>query len=422
MKKIKISKETARDLAINAQLLDRDTTLPAGKQGILQTIEKLGYVQIDTIAAVRRSHHHTLWIRRNDYDEELLHELQSRDRAIFEYWGHAMSYLPMSDYPFCLPRMNNFRNPSGRWARHQLDKYGHLAETVLERIWKEGPLSAKDFEAAGKRGGTWWDWKPAKFVLEFLFWRGDLMIAERRNFQKIYDLTERVLPGHINTALPDDDELGQFFVRRGLSAYGVATEKDLCKYMQPDAGRDSDWLAVGEKVILKSLRNLLEAGEVLPVSLEGDEKNVYYSLRQSLENHQNTGSDVPRVSLLSPFDNLIIHRDRVKRLFDFEYSLECYLPEAKRKYGYFVFPILWGNDLVGRLDPRADRARQVLNIRNLVFEPGFENLNEFLPEFAKKLWKFARFNGCEKIEIEKAYPLKLKKVLPPLLKKHGAGG
>lgn len=395
MKTARLSKLEARALALRAHLLDGGAIVPPGKDGVVRIIDQLGYVQIDTIAAVKRSHHHTIWTRHSDYREEQLHDLQARDRLVFEYWGHAMSYLPMSDYRFCLPRMQNFRNPRHAWVSQRLEGCTHLLEPVLERIRKEGPLTAKDFTASEEeKRGTWWDWKPAKFALEFLFWRGDLMIAERRNFQKVYDLTERVLPAHVDSTMPTDEEVGRFLVRRALKACGVARLKDIQGYLQPAGARDSDWQATDARVIVQAVRELTDAQEILPVTIEADDDTVWYALAGSVENPPVVQPSP--VFLLSPFDNLIIRRQWLEKLFGFDYTLECYLPEAKRQYGYFVFPILWGDRLVGRLDPKADRQTKNLIIKNLVFEPGFEVSDEFLARFREALTAFARFNGCRK--------------------------
>ncbi len=416
MKKINLSLKQARQIVLKAQLLDGRTALPSGKEGIAQTIDGLGYVQIDTISVIKRSHHHTLWIRRDDYDENMLHDLQAEDRLVFEYWTHAMSYLPMSDFRYSLPRMRNFKNPTSPWARHQWQKSGHLVESVLERIRKEGPLSSKDFASSEKKGGTWWDWKPAKVALELLFWRGDLMITERQNFQKIYDLTERVLPDHIDTTMPNDDELGRFFVIRALSALGIAGQTDIQRYMQPGTARDSGLQIAGKNIIEKALRDLLDAKEVISVILEKNENTVYYALSDAFQNiiHQKETTD--GVFLLSPFDNLIIQRQRTKRIFGFDYALECYVPVEKRKYGYFVLPILWGDRFVGRLDPKSDRKTKTLVVRSLVFEPSFKSFDTLLPLLAQRFVDFARFNGCEHIAFEKVSPKKYGAPLKRLVK------
>lgn len=412
-----ISLELARRLVLDSQYLDGNTPLPDGKEGIAQTIEKLGYVQIDTIAVVERAHHHTLWTRHANYDPEMLHELQAKDRRVFEYWGHAMSYVPMKDYRYYLPRMRNFLESESNWAKDRLDKAQHAMEPVLERIRKEGPLTSKDFEPPpGRKGGTWWDWKPAKLALELLFWQGRLMISERRKFQKVYDLTERVLPENVDTRYPDDDELGRFFVHGALSAYGVAQEKEIQVFLQPGAARDSIFQAAGRVVISNSLRELVDAGEVSPLKIKEDGNSEYYVLTETLEKTAHHQTAPAQVFLLSPFDNLIIQRDRTKRLFGFDYSLECYTPASKRKYGYFVLPILWGDKLIGRLDPKAERKKKTLIIRNLIFEPDFNTFEEFLPAFAAKLKKFARFNQCEEVVFERVSPAGIKTAIKRLIK------
>ncbi|MGD9487339.1 MAG: winged helix-turn-helix domain-containing protein [Calditrichaceae bacterium] len=409
METISIPLEKARNLILKSQLLDGAETLPEGRQGILHIINKLGYVQIDTIAIIKRAHHHTFWTRALDYHENMLHDLQTTDRAVFEYWGHAMSYLPMSDYRFFLPRMKNFENPSSKWAKHQFQQSGHLLQPVLERIRDEGPLSSKDFShPSDKKGGTWWDWKPAKVALELLFWRGDLMITERKNFQKIYDLTERVLPSTLNVTMPDKEELGRFLVKRALSAFGVANAGEIQKYLQPETSRDSDLQVANKDVLKTAINHLLEEKEITPIKIEGIDNSVFYAQSAALKYSAHLQSDPPRIHLLSPFDNLIIQRDRLKSLFGFDYTLECYLPEKKRKFGYFTLPILFGERFVARLDPKADRKKKTLLIQNLVFEPHFNEYDKFFAVFANKLAEFARFNVCESIQFEKVSPAKIK--------------
>ena len=416
MKKTKISLKQARRIALKAQLLDGGVKLTKGKEGVAQTIEKLGYVQIDTIAVIERAHHHTLWSRRADYTPEMLHELQTKDRRVFEYWGHAMSYLPMSDYRYFLPKMRNFENPRSKWAEISLAKCGHLMQPVLERIRKEGPLCSRDFKPPpGKKRGNWWDWKPAKIALEMLFWRGDLMVTERRNFQKVYDLTARVLPGHVDTSIPGDDETGQFLVQRALSANGILQEKEILSFLQPNAGRDSDLRVANSDIILNSLHGLIDAGQVTPLKIAGENDADYYALSKIFEKSTKSVKRQPRVFILSPFDNLIIQRKRIKNLFGFNYSLECYVPASKRKFGYFTLSILWGENFVGRLDSKADRKKKAFIVRKLAFESTLKDLNVFLPAFAKKLTDFARFNRCDRIQLVKVTPSKIKADLKRLL-------
>jgi uncharacterized protein YcaQ len=241
-------------------------------------------------------------------------------------------------------------------------------------------------------------------ALDVLFWRGELMVAERRNFQKVYDLTERVLPEDVDTRVPTEDELGDFAVRRALASHGIAQERDMWNYLG----------VAGKRSIARTLAGLVDSGEVEVVSVEGIDAE-YYALSGTIDRVGALTATSPEVHLLSPFDNLIIQRDRVSRLFGFDYALECYTPAAKRVYGYFVLPILWGEEFVGRLDPKADRKKKVLIVRNLLFEPGFDPFGAFLPAFAGKLAEFARFNGCERVQFEQVAPAELEEALAPLL-------
>lgn len=394
-------------MALDAQGLYGDSKHPKGKEGIARTIEHLGYIQIDTISVIERAHHHTLWTRKSDYHFEMLHELQAADRRIFEYWGHAASYLPMSDYRFYKPRMRRFEQPKSAWAAQCIKEHGHLMQGILKRIRAEGPLSSKDFKPpADTKRGDWWSWKPAKVALELLFWKGDLMISERRHFQRLYDLTERVLPESIDTRIPDDDELGDFLVHRALSAHGVAREREI-----------RDHIRGAEKgIISKSLARSVDAGDVVPVTFEGDPQNQYFALPKMIKRAQRIKQRDPRLFLLSPFDNFIIQRERLQSLFSFDYTLECYVPAAKRKYGYFVLPILWGEEFIGRIDPVADRKAKKLTIRKMILEADRGKIGDFFPCLAKTLVDFSRFNHCDEILIENIRPAGLKRRLMKLIK------
>jgi len=277
-------------------------------------------------------------------------------------------------------------------------------DEVLNRIRKEGALASKDFVPPhGTVRGTWWDWKPSKRALEILFWQGDLMISERKNFQKIYDLTERVLPQDTNTTRPSDAELGNFHVRRALNGLGVARPKEI---------RDAFHI-VDLSRISQTLREMEQSGDVVRLRIEGLD-GFYYALPETLEHEQSSVSN--EAHILSPFDNLTIQRDRMKRLFGFEYTIECYLPAAKRHYGYFVLPILWKDALIGRLDAKADRKTRTLIVKKLWFEPSAEAVDEALPSLSEALAQFTRFNGCETIEIQTITPGGHKRSLKALVK------
>jgi len=390
-----ISQKTARRMVLHAQLLDGKTKIKRGKEGIAQTVEHLGYVQIDTISVIERAHHHVLWTRVPGYKPEHLHKAHAIDRTIFEYWGHAASYLPMSDYRFYIPMMRSFHNPSGAWWRGWGEKYGAYIDPVLKRIREEGPLAARDFEnPGGKRKGPWWDWKPAKAALEMLFWRGELMIRERSGFERIYDLTERVLPAGTDTRPPAPGELGRFIVTRALNALGIASEKEIREYIR-----------IGDKgIIAGALGEMLAAAEIVQLNVEG-QPGAVYALPPFLEKVSSFRAAAPRVRLLSPFDNLVTSRSRLKQRFDFDYTLECYVPKNKRRHGYYVLPILFNENIVGRLDPKADRPDKTFRVRRLVVDGEFQD--GLIAELGRALGDLARFNGCESVVLENVLPKKL---------------
>ncbi len=389
----KIPLKLAKRMALRSLLLDGRTKVRAGKGGVAEVVGRLGYVQIDTISVIERAHHHVLWTRMPGFRPEHLRQALAKERTVFEYWGHAASYLPMKDYRFYLPMMKSFYDPKNSWFRGWGDKYGGLLEPVRKRIREEGPLAARDFEHRGGRKGPWWDWKPAKAALELLFWRGELMIRERRGFERIYDLTERVLPPWTDTRMPTDDELGRFVVRRALGALGVANEREIRDYIRIG----------GRLVVARALDEMQAAGEIVRLVVEGW-KGPAYAFPAALEEGSRLRAGTPRVRLLSPFDNLAIFRLRLKERFGFDYAFECYVPKHKRSHGYFVLPILFGENLVGRLDPKADRADRKLIVRNLVIEPQFASTEGLVPELSRALQDFAHFNGCDEFVLENVRP------------------
>ena len=393
----RLSLDTFRPLILHAQLLDGRMSLGTGKEGAARVVERLGYVQIDTISRVERAHHHTLWSRVPGYQPGMVEELQAVDKRVFEYWGHEASYLPMQDYRYNLPRMRNFSDPAVGWHRQLREKYQHLTPQILERIKREGPLGSKDFEKpGGGRQGGWWDWKPAKTALELLFWQGKLMVSERRGFQRVYDLTERVLPDWVDTREPDEIELAQFYVRRALQSQVVARAREIQLHLG----------GATAALVKKGLETLMESGEVRLLELAEDPRQPYFALSEKL--NEKTKMSTPRVHILSPFDNVLIQRERTRRLFQFDFALECYLPAEKRKTGYFLLPILWGERFVGRMDAQADRKRKTLILHNLVLEKDMNKPEDFLLSFAEELNGYMKFNGCQHIEVLRTRPVNLK--------------
>lgn len=394
-----LSRAQARQILVAAQGLQANWRLPAGSEGAAQVVERLGYVQIDTIAVIERAHHHVIWTRFPGYATTHLDELLSRDRRVFEYWAHAAAYLPMRDYRFYLPRIRYYAEEHR--ARHWLAENRTLARKVLARIAAEGPLGTADFEQRGEKRGPWWDWKPAKRALEYLFWTGKLMIAGRRNFQRLYDLSERVLPPGLDTSPPRADESARFVARRALQTQGLTTLR-LKDEGLSEPGR-----------VARAFAELTEAGEAVAVQVEGQATEVFYAAKPLL------AAPRPRrrhLHLLSPFDNLVIDRRRTEAFFDFRYRLECYTPAPKRQYGYFALPILWGDQLVGRLDPKAERRDGVFRVKALALEPGFGADGAFFAALAAKLRSFAAYHDCAEVVVDATRPAGARAALRQALK------
>ncbi|MBC7004662.1 YcaQ family DNA glycosylase [Photobacterium sp. BZF1] len=364
----------ARKLVLLSQGLPAKSQKGSAYAKTLSAFNRIGYVQIDTISVVQRAHHHTLWSRNPDYQLTHLEQLVS-DKQAFEYWSHAASYLVMEDYRFSLPRKLAIR--SGE-QNHWFKKDPKLMANVLKRIELDGPLMAKDFESKlAKRTG--WESKPTKQALEMLYMQGDLMITERRQFHKVYDLTERVLPAHIDTRVPTEQEHARYLVVSFLKAHAIGTLQEIT------------YLLKGVKAqVAIALLELQENGEIEKVKVSNLE---YYVLQESLALLDQRLSR-KTAKILSPFDNLLIQRGRASSIFNFDYQLECYVPAAKRKFGYFCLPILWDGRLVARADCKVDKKTSRLDVIHLFLESSLKAKEAFIEALDQELQAFAAFNQC----------------------------
>ncbi|MFT5697663.1 MAG: hypothetical protein ACI8ZB_000511 [Desulforhopalus sp.] len=379
-----LSIQQARKLVLLSQRLPPAKPNGGAIAATLSAIEHLGYIQIDTISAIQRAHHHTLWNRNPRYKTSHLDQLIA-DKQVFEYWSHAASYLPMRDYRYNLPR--KLAIASGD-QNHWYERDAQLMKLVLRRITTEGPLMAKDFEHTGKKSGEWKS-KPAKRALEYLFMQGDLMVPCRVNFHKVYDLTERVLPEDTDTTLPSPVECARFLTTRYLEVNGIGLSREIAYLLKNT-----------KKLVTKTLLEMVLSGELLEVSVG---EMTYYTLPSSLD-LLSKPLRRSKLKILSPFDNLLIQRKRIQTLFNFDYLLECYVPEPKRQYGYFSLPILWDGELVARMDCKADRKKSLLHIHHLVLEPGLSKIDEFILALCKELTSFLKFNTCTTILLHRTSP------------------
>jgi uncharacterized protein len=381
---VSLSLAEVRAIVLRSQgLADSESPFGLGKAAVLKAIQHLGYVQVDPISVIQRAHHHVLWSRVPDYRPDMLHELQDSDAAVFEYWNHAASYMPTRDYKFSLPLMRKYRG-----QLHWSDESPELRKSMrrmLTLIRMNGPLMISDVESKGSAEG-WSGTSPGKIerrALHELWMRGDIMIRSRRGVQKVFDLSPRVLPAGTDLKFPPKREAAAFHVRRALRALGVATRQEL-HYLK-DAGQAEDARA--------ALSTLVNRGEAVELQVADFPQMPLFALREALELNAPLKNSVVR--FLSPFDNLTIQRKRMKWLFDFDYTVEIYVPASQRKYGYFVLPILWGDRVIGRMDAKANRPEQQLVILNLIFESTFPGLNAVKPAFVEALTRFTRFQQCD---------------------------
>lgn len=376
MKNEVISVTDARYLALSSQMLIGTSGFES-KKDLLAIITRLGYIQIDTISIVERAHKHVLWSRLPAYRNEMLDELIDKDKKVFEFWDHAAAYMPMKHFRFTLPRKEMYAKKYKDWER----KNKKLLNLIIERITAEGPLQSRDFEETKKRG-LWWDWKPAKEGLEYLFHTGRLVAKARKSFQKVYDIPERFLPRNAELTSPGYEELSEHLIMKSINANGLSSEKELT-YLRHH----------NKEATKNTLNRLLEEKKIISVNIKETESEKYYSTKKIL----NSISSLPAVSevhILSPFDNTVIQRKRLQNLFRFDYQIECYVPAHKRKYGYFCLPVLYGDRFAGRIDAKADRKSGKFIIISEFWENGFEPDFDFAEKYKLKLKELAEFAGC----------------------------
>ncbi|AQZ81342.1 hypothetical protein BUM88_06845 [Acinetobacter calcoaceticus] len=365
-----------KQLTLFNQGLGKTSRFTKGIDGTLQAIEHLGYVQIDTISVVERAHHHILWSRVHDYDLNHLNSLV-HERQIFEYWYHAASYLPMKDYRYALPAMMSVRNGESRYFNRG-DQ--HLMNEILVRVRAEGRIRLRDIDKNNKKSlGNWWNTGPGRRAFEQLYMQGDLMICERNGMEKVYDLTERCLPENIDLRMPTLYEYAQYLFNNTLRAHGAFTWKQLVHLKKND-------LKETMHVVLKEQ---IDASVVSAVKLE-DGQTLYVDVA-AIEQKVNTDFGL---KILSPFDNSLIHRDRLTSLFEFDYRIECYVPAAKRVFGYFCLPILYQDELVGRIDCKAHRTVKELEVISIHLEKTIKDKELFFFELEQEIKRFAEFNQC----------------------------
>ncbi len=391
---MELTRNAARALMVAAQGLDRRARRRAGKADVLAAIRRMGVLQIDTIQVVARSPYLVLWSRLGAYEPRWLDELLA-EGSLFEYWAHEACFVPVEDFALFRHRMLDPASMGWKYRAEFIRKHRDEVDRLLATVRERGPVRSADFERRDGKGGGWWEWKPEKRMLESLFTAGELMIARRDNFQRVYDVRERVLPSWSDDLLPPPDEVARTLALRAVRALGVAKAKWVADYFRTPKRTTP---------LLPAL--LADEGALLRVRVEGwKEPGFVHPDHAELAARAAAGEVRPTLTtLLSPFDPLVWDRARALELFGFDYRLECYTPAPKRRWGYFVLPILRRGALVGRIDAKAHRRDGVFEVRSLFLEPGVRPTDRFVADIGGAIRECAAWHGTPQVVIRQSDP------------------
>lgn len=404
----RLSRAEAQALAVIASRLDRrprpSRNPSVQKARLHETIRHLGCVQLDTISVVSRSHETVLWSRIGAYDPAVLASLHYPDGLLTEYWAHAAAIIPIESFPYYRREMDLYREKyeqPGSWAAAN----GETIAAVHARIRENGAMAARLFERPNgpkPEAWTWYGGKPARQALDHLWSRGDIMVARRESgFQRVYDLTERVIPAEHLAHIPDEAERRRHFMTGSLRALGVATPRWVADYFR-------NWARPHQvpKASKLGLEELAAEGLAVPVQVEGINEPTFLdaALLPRLADLRAGRGKPALTTLLSPFDNLVWNRNRDEALWDFHYRIEVYTPAPKRVYGYYSLPILHRGKLVGRLDAVVDRKQRTLTVRSVHLEPKVKPSEALAAAIAGALWDFAGFLNADEVFLLQANP------------------
>ena len=386
---ILLSNAEARRIFLARQGLSAPPGRLLGKEGLLQLIHDIGFVQVDSIATVERAHHQILFSRNQTYRREHLTDLLEKDGELFENWTHDASIIPSAFFRYWKHR---FRREDEsiieRWRKWREPGFESAFEETYQRIVSGGAVLSRELKADDHKSGGWWNWHPNKTALEYLWRTGKVAIARRENFQKVYDLVERVLPPHHHAEDVEHDAFVDWACRSALERLGFATHGEIAAF----------W----DLISPEEAKNWVEANrdELRPVAIEAIDGGKPRASHAFADFPACLG-DVPeppnRLRVLSPFDPLIRDRNRTERLFGYYYRIEVFVPEPKRQYGYYVFPLLEGDRLVGRIDMKADRKAGTLDVKRLWWEPKVRASAGRLEKLEAELARLAKFSGVDDV-------------------------
>lgn len=388
---LRIPNRTARQLWLQVNGLG-DT--PTGPLDLKALIHNLGFVQLDTIQVVSRAHHHILWSRNQNYREPMLNRHLALDRGVFEHFTHDASVLPMAFLPMWQRQFRRMRDKVSRsswFGKHLADD--HL-DHIRRRIRDEGPLSTHDFDTKIQGAREMWKRPPHKIGLDYLWYAGELATCHRDGFTKYYDLAERVFPKELRSQDVPDKEQIDWLCQAALDRIAVGTQGEIRKFWDAtEVSEVADW---AER----------SASSLVPVQIESAEGGWITALAASDIEERLTRLTPPtsRLRILNPFDPAIRDRVRLKRLFGFDYTVEMFVPAAKRVWGYYVYPLLEGDRFVGRIEAKADRKLDRLTVQNLWWEPGVQVTAQRQAKLESELARLARLVGVSEIVWQAATP------------------
>jgi len=358
-------------------------------------IDEIGFVQLDSISTVARAHHMILAARRPAYKEKNLKLLMERDRHLFEHWTHDASVIPTEFFRHWRLRFARDKaNLAARWRTWHNNGFEGKIDDILRQISDHGPVtSATVGEDEQRSNGGWWNWHPSKAALEYLWRTGEVSVCARENFQKVYDLTDRVIPEEHLVKACELEETVDWAARSALDRLGFATSGEIAAFwdlITPAEAREWCQAALAEGTII----------EILVENADGTGRKSF-AYPETLNMLDTLATPPSRVRVLSPFDPALRDRKRAERLFDFAYRIEIFVPEAKRRYGYYVFPVLEGDRLIGRIDMKALRGENRLHVRAFWPEAGVKASKGRLAKLQSELDRCGRFCGCSDISFEK---------------------
>lgn len=382
----------ARRLFLHRHALAESPTGPATGGDLAALVRRIGFVQVDSINTVERAHQMILFSRRQSYRPQALAPLIERHRSLWEHWTHDAAILPIETYPYWKHRFaRDAQRLHDNWRRWFRDGYEAQFGTILQRITDHGPVTSSDVGEGEARGkGGWWDWHPSKTALEWLWRTGRLAITRREGFQKVYDLSERVIPAEILRTEVSGAEALDWACGSALDALGFATPAEVQAY----------WAAAPLPEVRGWMQAAQARGALVPVEVVGADGSRRKAMaRPDLLAQAAAAPEVTgRLRVLSPFDPALRDRARAEFLFGFFYRIEVFVPEARRRWGYYVFPVLEGDRLIGRLDAKAHRAEGVLKVRAYWPESGQRLTATRARKLEAEVQRLAVFAGCERVD------------------------